>query len=149
MADINKVVLVGRLTRDSEIKYTAGGLAIGKVSLAVNRRKKTQDKWEEEVNFFDVVIMGKTAEALGRYLVKGKQIAVSGELRQNRWEQDGQTRSKVEIMAEDIQLLGSGSGGQGQQAPQQRSGNSGGAGNQDYSNQDEGLSSDYEDDIPF
>jgi len=108
--DINIVTLVGRLTRDSELKYTNSGTAVCKFSLAVNRKKRSGDQWTDEVSYFDIVLWGKQGEAIQQYLGKGKQIAVSGELRQNRWEQDGQTRSKVEVVASNVQLLG-GSGG--------------------------------------
>jgi len=110
MADINHVVLVGRLTRDAELKYTAGGQAVCKFSVAVNRRKKNGDQWEDEANYFDVVLWGRQGESLNQYLSKGKSVGVEGELRQDRWQQDGQNRSKVEIVANNIQLLG-GSGG--------------------------------------
>lgn len=123
MADINHVVLVGRLTRDAELKYTQGGAAICRFSLAINRRRKNGEEWIEEANFFDIVLWGKQGEAINQYLVKGKQVAVEGELRQNRWEQDGQPRTKVEIMANNVQLLGGGSGGGNTQA---NSGNQGG-----------------------
>jgi len=109
MADLNHVVLIGRLTRDAELKYTAGGQAVCKFSIAVNRRKKNGDQWEDEANFFDIVLWGKQGESLQTYLVKGKMIGVDGELRQDRWQQDGQNRSKVEIIANYIQLLGGGS----------------------------------------
>jgi single-strand DNA-binding protein len=110
MADINHVVLVGRLTRDAELKYTAGGQAVCKFSVAVNRRRKNGDQWVDEANFFDVVLWGRQGEALNQYLVKGKVVGVDGELRQDRWEQEGQNRSKVEIVAANIQLLGGGAG---------------------------------------
>jgi single-strand DNA-binding protein len=118
MADINHVVLVGRLTRDAELKYTAGGQAVCKFSVAVNRRKKSGEQWVDEANFFDIVLWGRQGESLNQYLLKGKQVGVDGELRQDRWEQDGQNRSKVEIVANNLQLLGgnssaSGSGGGG------------------------------------
>lgn len=115
MADVNHVVLVGRLTRDAELKYTQGGAAVCKFAVAINRRRKNGDEWVEEVNFFDIVLWGRQGEAINQYLVKGKQVAVEGELRQNRWEQDGQARSKIEIIANNIQLLGGSSGsGSGQ-----------------------------------
>ena len=114
MADINQVVLVGRLTRDSELKYTAGGQAVCKFSIAINRRRKNGDQWEDEANYFDVVLWGRQGEALAQYLLKGKPVGVSGELRQDRWEQDGQKRSKVEVVASNIQLLGGGGQSQGQ-----------------------------------
>jgi single-strand DNA-binding protein len=111
MEDINHVVLIGRLTRDAELKYTANGQAVCKFSIAVNRRKKSGDQWVDEANFFDVVLWGRQGEALNQYLTKGSRIGVDGELRQNRWEQDGQSRSKVEIVAANIQLLGGGAQG--------------------------------------
>ncbi|MDR1411648.1 MAG: single-stranded DNA-binding protein [Spirochaetaceae bacterium] len=113
MADINHVVLVGRLTRDAELKYTAGGQAVCKFSIAVNRRKKSGDQWVDEVNFFDIVLWGRQGESLNQYLVKGKQVGVEGELRQDRWEQDGQNRSKIEIVANNLQLLSGNSSGSG------------------------------------
>jgi single-strand DNA-binding protein len=113
MADINHVVLVGRLTRDAELKYTAGGQAVCKFSVAINRRKKNGDQWEDEPNYFDVVLWGRQGESLNQYLAKGKSVGVEGELRQDRWQQDGQNRSKVEIVANNIQLLGGNSGSAG------------------------------------
>jgi single-strand DNA-binding protein len=106
MADLNHVVLIGRLTRDAELKYTASGQAVCKFSIAVNRRRKNGDQWEDEANFFDIVLWGRQGESLNQYLVKGKMIGIEGELRQDRWQQDGQNRSKVEIVANNIQLLG-------------------------------------------
>jgi len=119
-SDINIVSIVGRLTRDPELKYTNGGTAVAKYSIAVNRKKRNGDNWEDEVSYFDVVVWGKQGEAIQQYLNKGKQIAVSGELRQNRWEQDGQNRSKVEIVASNVQLLG------GDKSSQQSGSSSGG-----------------------
>lgn len=111
MADVNHVILIGRLTRDAELKYTANGQAVCKFSLAINRRRKNGDQWVDEANFFDVVLWGRSGEAINQYLTKGKQVAVEGELRQDRWEQDGQNRSKIEIMANNVQLLGGGAQG--------------------------------------
>jgi len=111
MVDLNHVVLIGRLTRDAELKYTAAGQAVCKFSIAVNRRKKSGEQWVDEPNFFDIVLWGRQGESLNQYLVKGKMVGVDGELRQDRWEQDGQNRSKVEIVAANIQLLGGNSGG--------------------------------------
>jgi single-strand DNA-binding protein len=110
MADLNHVVLIGRLTRDAELKYTANGQAVCKFSIAVNRRKKIGDQWEDEANCFDIVVWGRQGESLNQYLVKGKMVGVDGELRQDRWQQDGQNRSKVEIIANYLQLLGGGPG---------------------------------------
>lgn len=138
MADVNHVILVGRLTRDAELKYTSAGFAISNISIAVNRRRKNGDQWVEEASFFEVNLYGKTAEALKPYLLKGKQIAVEGELRQDRWEQDGQPRSKVVISASNVQLLG-GAQGSGGASPIQGSnegyGNNQPAGNRNASYQ--------------
>ncbi|GAB1481244.1 single-stranded DNA-binding protein [Treponema sp.] len=151
MADLNHVVLIGRLTRDAELKYTAGGQAVCKFAIAVNRRKKSGDQWVEEANFFDVVLWGRSGEAINQYLVKGKQIAVDGELRQDRWEQDGQNRSKVEIMASNVQLLGGGNTGSGNPGPSsprnERRDSPGPAGNPESSSGRE--NDDFADDIPF
>ena len=106
MADINKVVIVGRLTRDAELKFTSGGTPVSKFSIAVNRRVKQGDQWKDEASFFDVSSWGKQGESLTQYLVKGKQVGIEGELRQDRWQQDGQSRSRIEIVANNIQLLG-------------------------------------------
>jgi single-strand DNA-binding protein len=111
MADINHVVLVGRLTRDAELKSIASGQAVCKFSIAVNRRRKNGDQWEDEPNFFDIVVWGRQGESLHQYLVKGKMVAVDGELKQDRWQQDGQNRSKVEVIANYLQLLGGNPGG--------------------------------------
>lgn len=116
--DVNHVMLIGRLTRDAELKYTSGGQAVCKFAIAVNRRKKSGDQWVEEASFFDIVLWGRSGETLNQYLVKGKQVAVEGELNQNRWEQDGQARSKIEIMASNVQLLGGGEARQGSGAVQ-------------------------------
>ena len=99
MADINQVVLVGRLTRDVELKYTNTGFAIANLSLAVNRRVKKDDTWQDEGNFFNCVLLGKRAEGLAQYLVKGKQIGIQGELKQDRWEQAGQPRRRYTLLS--------------------------------------------------
>jgi single-strand DNA-binding protein len=150
MADINHVVLVGRLTRDAELKYTSGGQAVCKFSIAVNRRKKSGEQWVDEANFFDIVLWGRQGESLNQYLLKGKQVGIEGELRQDRWEQDGQNRSKVEIVANNLQLLGGnspgGSGGtyQERRPPEDRPPRSEGP-----AGGDGGPSDGFTDDIPF
>ena len=106
--DMNTVMIIGRLTRDMETRYTAGGMAIGKFSLAVNRKKKSGEQWVDEASFFDVTCFGKTAENLAQYMTKGKQVGVDGSLHQDRWEKDGQNMSRVVINADSIQLLGGG-----------------------------------------
>jgi single-strand DNA-binding protein len=148
MADINQVVLVGRLVRDAELRYTSAGTAVSKFSLAINRRVKKGDQWMDEVSYFDITLWGKQAESLSKYLIKGKQIGVNGELRQNRWEQDGQKRSKIEINANNIQLLGGAPGG----SDGENRGNSRPSNSSQSFEQFAGASSsdvDFEDDIPF
>lgn len=147
MADINTVVLVGRLVRDAELRVTGGGLAICKFSLAINRRRKQGDAWVDEANFFDVVLMGRQGEALQQYLTKGKQVGIQGELRQNRWQDDaGNSRSKVEIFAVNVQLLGSG-GGSGGGGGRGGSDATSGGGYSDYAGPS--GSSGFDDDVPF
>lgn len=114
--DINVVVLVGRLTRDCElrtVRSTSQNSTVCRFSIAVNRRKRTGDNWEDEVSYFDVSLWGRSAETLKPYLTKGCRVSVEGELRQNRWEQDGKTNSRIEIVANNIQLLGNATGGSG------------------------------------
>lgn len=108
MADLNEVIVIGRVTKDEELKYTTGGMAIGNISIAVNRRVKKGQEWADEANYFDVVIFGKQAENLSKFLTKGQQIAIVGFLKQERWEdvQTGEKRSKIKIVTNNIQLLG-------------------------------------------
>jgi single-strand DNA-binding protein len=138
MADLNHVIIIGRLTRDCELKTTSGGMAIANLSLAVNRRVKKGEQWTEEVSFFESVLFGKTAEGLKPYLLKGKQIAVEGELKQERWEKDGQSRSKVVINASNVQLLG------GNDKPAQQGGQSSG-----YQAQENYTADNFVSEIPF
>jgi single-strand DNA-binding protein len=150
MSDINHVILIGRLTRDAELKYTASGQPVSKFSIAVNRSVKRGEKWEDEANFFDIVLWGKRAETLGQYLTKGKQIGVDGELRQDRWQQDGQNRSKVEVIAANINLLGGGNG-ESRGSGGTPGGNSSGSGRPFGPPKDERPPSDdyFTNDIPF
>lgn len=150
MADINVVVLVGRLVRDAELKYTSSGYPVCKFSIAINRRRKQGDQWVDEANFFDINLWGKRGESLSQYLTKGSQVGIQGELRQNKWEQDGQPRSKIEITANDIQLLGGGRGGGGGGSGPNQSAQSGGGGQRpSYGPQDFNSQDNFEDDIPF
>jgi single-strand DNA-binding protein len=105
LENTNTVTITGNLTRDIELKYLNSGSVIGKISVAVNSREKKEDEWIDYASFFDVTIWGKRAETLTQFLTKGKKIAVTGRLRQSRWGQDGATRSRVEIIAEKIELL--------------------------------------------
>jgi single-strand DNA-binding protein len=151
MVDINHVVLVGRLTRDAELKYTANGQAVCKFSIAVNRRRKSGDQWVDEPSFFDVVVWGRQGESLNQYLVKGKMVGVDGELRQDRWEQDGQNRSKVEVVVNNLQLLGGNPGGGGGSF----NGGASGASRQDFGSAPApgpvpaGSDDGFTDDVPF
>lgn len=105
MSDLNIVVLDGRLTKSMEISYTKTQCPIGKFSIAVNRKRKRGDEWEDEANFFDVVVMGQTVENLKMYLTKGKGVTVRGQLVQDRWTNaEGQKLSRVGIFADDITL---------------------------------------------
>ena len=110
--DTNSIVLIGRLTRDAELKYTQSGTAIVKFSIAQNHRRKSGDTWEDEAHFFDVAMMGKAAESVHRYLVKGKQVSITGQLKQHNWTTaEGDKRYKIEIFCTSLQLLGSKSDG--------------------------------------
>jgi single-strand DNA-binding protein len=106
MEDINNLTIIGNLVKDAELKYTNSGTAITGLTIAVNRSVKKGDQWTEEASFFDVSLWGKRGESLNQYLQKGIKIAVLGSLKQDRWESDGQKRSRVVIMANNIQLLG-------------------------------------------
>src|SRR5487761_2363460 len=113
MASFNKVILVGNLTRDPELRYTPKGTAIAKIGLAVNRvwTNEAGEK-KEEVTFVDVDIFGRTAENVGQYMRKGRPILVEGRLRLDQWDdkQTGQKRSRLGVVAETVQFLGSASG---------------------------------------
>ena len=108
MADLSIAVIVGRLTRNAELRYANSGQAISVFSVATSSRKKKGDQWVDEASFWDVELWGKQAESLNQYLVKGKQVAIEGQMRQDRWEKDGQPRMKVVINAQSVQLLGGG-----------------------------------------
>lgn len=113
MTDLNKVILIGRVTRDvgtdeRSFSFVGNGVAKLVVSIAVNRSIKKNEKWEDEVSYIDVTIWGKVAESLKDKLVKGKQICVTGYLKQDRWEKDGKKQSKINVIAETVQLLGGG-----------------------------------------
>jgi single-strand DNA-binding protein len=121
--DINQVVLVGRLTRDAELRYTNSGTPVASLSIACNEAVKQQDgSWQEQGHFFDCTLWGKQAESVNQYLTKGRQVAITGRLRQEQWtdQQSGQNRSKVVINVQNIELLASPQGeqNQAQQRPQ-------------------------------
>ena len=107
--DINRVVLVGRLTRDPELRHLPSGSPVLQLGLAVNGRQKDElGNWVDKPNFFDVKLFGNRAESLAQHLAKGRRIGVDGRLDWSSWEaQDGSKRSKVEVVAFDIQFLDS------------------------------------------
>ena len=106
MASFNKVILMGNLTKDPELRYTPNGTAVASFSLAVNRRYKQGDEFKDEVCYIDIVVFGKQAENCGQYLGKGHGIIIDGRLQQRRWEtDDGQKRSKHEVVAQSIRFL--------------------------------------------
>ena len=113
MASYNRVVLIGNLTRDVELRYTPSGTAVTDIALAVNERVKKNEQWVEEAHFFDVTLWGRTAEVAGEYLSKGSSVLIEGRLKQDRWEQDGQKRTKIKIVGERMQMLGARSTGGG------------------------------------
>ncbi len=138
MTDINTVNIIGRLThdvQDRDFAYTSGGTARLNMSIAVNRSEKKDGEWADKASFFDVTVWGKTAEGIKPHLAKGKQIAVTGYLDQQRWEKDGQKFSRVVIVANGVQLLG-GKDAENSKAPAQG-----------YS--DAGSGDDFPEDIPF
>jgi len=114
MASFNRVVLVGNITRDPEIRSLPSGAMVADIGLAVNdRRKDSSGNWIDEANFFDVSVWNRSAEIIRDYTHKGSPILVEGRLKQDKWEQDGQKRSKVKIFAERIVLLSSRDGNSG------------------------------------
>ena len=116
MASFNRVILVGNLTRDVELKYTQGGTAVTEVTLAVNDRRKNQSgEWVEETTFVDVTLWARTAEVASEYLSKGSPMLIEGRLRLDRWDdkETGKGRSKLAVTGERMQMLGGRGGGNG------------------------------------
>ena len=112
----NKVILMGNLTRDPETRQTPSGQSVTNFSLAISRSWKGQDgNTQEAVSFIDCVAWGRTGEIIAQYVQKGRPILVSGRLDQRSWEQDGNKRSKVEVVVEDFNFIGGGAGDGGTQ----------------------------------
>jgi single-strand DNA-binding protein len=108
MASYNRVILVGNLTRDVEVKYTANQTAVTDIGLAVNDRRKTATgEWVDEPTFLDVTLWGRTAEIASQYLSKGSSVLIEGRLRLDTWESEGQKRSKLRVVGDRMQMLGS------------------------------------------
>jgi single-strand DNA-binding protein len=110
----NQVILMGNLTRDPELRQTPNGQNVCSFSLALNRSYKGSDgNWQEATDFIDVVAWGPLGERVAQYLSKGRPALVNGRLQSRSWEQDGQKRSKVEVVAQDVTFLGGAGGGEG------------------------------------
>jgi single-strand DNA-binding protein len=111
-ASFNRVILVGNLTRDPEVRYTPGGMAVSDIGLAVNRSwyDKNANERKEETTFVDVTLWGRTAEVAGEYLSKGRSILIEGYLKTDSWDdkETGKKRSKLKVVAEVLQMLGGG-----------------------------------------
>ncbi len=113
MASFNRVILIGNLTRDVELRYITSGTAVTELGIAVNDRVKRNDEWVDEATFVDVTLWGRTAEVASEYLSKGSQVLIEGRLKLDSWETDGQKRSKLRVVGEKMQMLGSKSGSRG------------------------------------
>jgi len=134
MASFNKVILVGNVTRDIELRQIGSGSSVCDLGLVVNDRKKTQSgEWIDETTFVDVTLWNKTAEIAVQYLGKGSPVLIEGKLKLESWETDGQKRTKLKVVGERMQMLG----GKKESAVQQTSRISG------------GFSQDSHDEIPF
>lgn len=104
---INRAIVSGNLTRDPELRTTSGGMAVLSLGVAVNDRRKNQQtgEWEDVPNFIDCTMFGSRAEAVSRYLSKGSKVCIEGRLRWSQWERDGEKRSKVEVVVDEIEFM--------------------------------------------
>lgn len=104
---INKVVISGCLTRDPELRSTQGGMEILALGVAVNDRRKNQQtgEWEDVPNFIDCTMFGARAKSVSRFLSKGSKVAIEGKIRWSQWERDGQKRSKIEVIVDEIEFM--------------------------------------------
>ncbi len=115
MTSFNKVILLGNLTRDPEVRYTPNGIAVASFAIAVNRKYKQGDETKEEVSYIDIVVFGKQAESCGQYISKGDSVLIDGRLQQRRWEtEEGQKRNKIEVVAQSVNFMPKRSSGGGQ-----------------------------------
>ena len=113
-ASVNRVVVVGNLTRDPELRHTPSGTPVCSLRIAVNtRRKDASGQWADKANYFSVSVFGQQAENCAQYLAKGRPVAIDGRLEWREWEQDGNKREAVEIVADSVQFLGSRGDGDG------------------------------------
>ena len=106
---INRVIISGNLTRDPELRSTAGGTSVLGFGVAVNDRRKNQQtgEWEDYPNFIDCTMFGARADALNKYLSKGTKVTIEGKLRWSQWERDGQKRSKIEVIVDELEFMSS------------------------------------------
>ena len=104
---INKAFITGNLTRDAELRSTGGGLAVANFAVAVNERVKNNStgEWEDRANFIDCTMFGRRAEALAQYMTKGTKVTIEGKLRWSQWEKNGEKRSKVEVVVDEVELM--------------------------------------------
>lgn len=104
---INRVTITGNLTRDPDLRSTAGGMPVLGFGVAVNDRRKNQQtgEWEDYPNFIDCTMFGARAQSISRFLSKGSKVAIEGKLRWSQWERDGQKRSKIEVIVDDLEFL--------------------------------------------
>lgn len=109
---INKVLITGNLTRDTDLRQTAGGMSILNFGVAVNERVKNQQTgdWEDRPNFIDCTMFGKRAESVAKYISKGSKVAIEGRLRWSQWEKDGQKHSKLSVIVDEIEFMSRKSG---------------------------------------
>ncbi len=156
MANLNKVMLIGNLTRDPELRYTPKGTAVADLGLAVNRRVSDGNgNWSDETTFVDVTVWGNTAENSQKFLSKGRGVFIEGRLQLDTWEdkQSGQKRSKLKVVGENVQFLPDGRGGSGGSGGGRQGGSSSGHSDdskpQGGSAADEGDYEEEGDDIPF
>ena len=105
MENINTCTLVGNLTRDAELSYTGSGTAVLKYSIAVNRSVKSGDSYKDEPSFIEIVHYGKAGESIKKWMTKGSKVCVTGSLRQDRWQSEGQTKSKIYVVANQIEFM--------------------------------------------
>src|SRR6186997_3220990 len=113
MASFNRVILVGNLTRDPELRYIPSGTAVSDIGLAVNDRVKKGDQWVDEATFVDITLWGRTAEVACEFLGKGSSVLIEGRLKLDQWEKEGQKHSKLRVVGEKMQMLGSKRDGSG------------------------------------
>lgn len=106
MSSYNRVILLGNLTRDVELRYTNNNKAVTDIGLAINDRVKRGDQWTDEATFVDITLFGRNAEVAAEYLSKGSSCLIEGRLKLDQWEQDGQRRSKLKVIGDKLQLLG-------------------------------------------